>query len=117
VISKMAQLMASEEGFGIMGAIPTTHNNPGDLMHAPGEMHPIDAPNSIGSFATPQEGWNALQNQLQLFANRGLSVQEAVYTYAPPSANNSAAYLQFVCKGLGCTPDTPVSQALLIGAT
>jgi hypothetical protein len=110
--SKLAALIAQQEGFGIAGALPTRNMNPGDLRHAPLEEHPANAPDSIGSFADVQEGWDALQRQLQLYADRGLTLQQAIYEFAPPSENASASYLQFVCNGLGCSPDTLVSQAL-----
>jgi hypothetical protein len=116
-VSKMAQLIAQEEGFGIPGTLPTRDNNPGDLRHSPHSFHAVDAPDSIGAIDTIEDGWDDLQRQLQLYADRGLTLQQAIYEFAPPNENNSAAYLQFVCAGLGCTPDTPVSQALLIGAT
>lgn len=108
--SKLARLIAQQEGFGLTGALPTRSNNPGDLEHAPGEVHDTDSP--VGSFATAQAGWDALQRQLELYASRGMTVQQAVYTFAPPSENNSAAYLKYVCDGLGCTPDTLVSEVL-----
>lgn len=113
-MSKLEQLMASEEGFGIAGAIPTTHNNPGDLTHAPGETHDPGKPNGVGYFATPEDGWAALERQLQLFADRRLTLRAAIYAYAPPASNNTEAYLQFLCNGLGCTPDILVSEALKI---
>lgn len=110
-MSKLAQLISQQEGFGILGDLPTRQNNPGDLRHAPGEVHTGD-PNGIGSFDTAADGFAALERQLQLYALRGLTLQEAVYEFAPPSENDSAAYLAFVCKGLGCDPDTPMSEAL-----
>jgi hypothetical protein len=36
--------------------------------------------------------------------------------FAPPTENNTNAYLEFVCNGLGLPPETPVSQALTIPA-
>lgn len=112
--SKLAALIAREEGYGIPGAIPTTHNNPGDLRHSPHSFHLPSAPDAIGEIDNPEDGWADLQNQLQLYAARGLTLQQAIYEFAPPTENDSAGYLQFVCNGLGCTPDTPVAQALLI---
>jgi hypothetical protein len=106
----LARLIAKEEGFGVPGAIPTTHNNPGDLEHAPGETHDGKCP--IGSFASVAAGWAMLERQLQLEADRGLTIEQLIYCYAPPSQNNSAAYLQHVCAGLGLPYSTPVSEAL-----
>lgn len=113
-MSKLAQLISQQEGFGILGDLPTRQNNPGDLRHAPGEVHDIGSPDGIGSFDTAADGFAALERQLQLYADRGLTLQEAIYEFAPPSENNSATYLAYVCKGLGCDPTTPVSQALTL---
>ena len=110
----LAQLIAKREGFGITGDLPTRQNNPGDLRHAPGEAHPADAPNSVGSFDTPAEGWAALERQLELYAQRGMTVGQAIACYAPPTENDSAEYLQFICDGLGCTPETTMTTALAI---
>jgi hypothetical protein len=111
-MTKLAQLIAKEEGFGLPGDIPTTHNNPGDLEHAPGETHNDGTP--VGEFPTPAAGWAALENQLQLYASRGLTLAEMVDDYAPPSQNNTTAYLDFLCEGLGCAPNILVKDALLI---
>lgn len=120
-MSLLASLIAKREGFGIPGALPTRQNNPGDLMHAPGEIHPANAPNSIGSFDSIEAGWAALERQLQLFAarriqpdNHLMTIQDMVYVYAPPSSNDTADYLNFVCEGLGCGPNTTVADALAI---
>jgi len=43
-----------------------------------------------------------------------MTVEQAIYEFAPPSENNSAAYLDFICRGLGCVPGTLVSDALQI---
>jgi hypothetical protein len=111
-MTKLARLIAQEEGFGLPGDIPTTHDNPGDLEHAPGETHNDGTP--VGEFPTPAKGWTALEDQLQLYAERGLTLEQAIYVYAPPSQNNSARYLAFVVQGLGVPPETPMAQALLI---
>lgn len=112
-ITKLAHLIASEEGFGIPGALPTRDNNPGDLRHSPHSFHTGD-PNAIGQIPTAEEGWADLERQLELFAHRGMTLREAIYQFAPPSENNSERYLQFVCGGLGCSADTLVADALLI---
>lgn len=111
-MSRLAQLIAKREGFGIPGALPTRSNNPGDLEHAPGEMHNTDSP--VGEFLTAQAGWDALDNQLQKYAERGLTIQDMVEIYAPPSENDTDAYLDFICSGLGCQPNLLVKDALLI---
>lgn len=105
-------LIAEEEGFGVPGAIPTTHNNPGDLRHSPNSSHTLDAPNAIGQIDTVADGWADLERQLEIYAAHSMTLRAAIYAFAPPTENNSERYLQFVCDGLGCSPDIPVSEAL-----
>ena len=113
-MSKLAVLIAHEEGFYVDGSLPQRHNNPGDLRHAPGETHPDAMPDSVGSFPTVDAGWAALERQLQLYAERGLTLAQCIAIYAPPTENNSQQYLDFVCKGLNCDPSLSVAEALKI---
>lgn len=107
----LASLIAQEEGFGKPGAIPTLRHNPGDLRHSPHSAHPGD-PNAIGAIDTDEDGWMDLDRQLEIYAAHSMTLRAAIYAFAPPSENNSERYLNFVCQGLGCTPDTPVAEAL-----
>ena len=107
----LARLIAREEGFDTDGTIPRLRNNPGDLRHSPHSEHPND-PNGIGYIDSPADGWADLERQLQLYAERGLTLAQAIYEFAPPSENDSEEYLQFVCAGLGLSRDTPVAKAL-----
>lgn len=111
-----AQLFAKREGFGIAGAVPTRNNNPGDLRHAPGAHHEPGDPDGIGSFTTPEEGWQMLDRQLGLYAERGLTLQAAAYKFAPPSENNSAAYLQFLVQNLPGSNTMPMSEVINVPA-
>jgi hypothetical protein len=114
-VTKLAQLIAKEEGYGIPGAIPTTHHNPGDLRHSPHSAHSADAPNAIGQIDSDADGWADLERQLRLYASRGLTLREMIIDYyAPKEENNSEAYLAFVCKGLGVTDDCTVTRVLEI---
>lgn len=114
-MSKLARLIAKEEGFGIPGTIPTTHNNPGDLRHSPHSAHQPGDPDAIGAIDTVDHGWADLERQLGLYAARGLTLRQMIVDYyAPNNENNSEAYLAFICKGLGVTDDCTVTQALEI---
>lgn len=112
-MSKLAELIAKEEGFGIPGSVPTRFHNPGDLRHSPHSTHPGD-PNGIGVIDTDAHGWADLERQLELYAIRGLSLRECIAIYAPPTENDSERYLDFVCEGLGCSPNILVADALKI---
>lgn len=111
-MSKLAQLIAKEEGFYVPGSVPNRLHNPGDLRHSPHSYHTADALDAIGSIDNDTDGWADLERQLNLFADRGLTLEQVIYEYAPETENDSAAYLTFVCQGLGCDASTPVSEAL-----
>ena len=112
-MSKLAQLIAKEEGFGIPGSVPTRHHNPGDLRHSPHSVHDPTHPDGIGQIDTDAHGWADLERQLQLYASRGLTLRQMICDcYAPKEENDSEAYLAFICKGLGVTDDCSVTQAL-----
>lgn len=114
MIPRIVELFAQREGWDLPGDLPTRQHNPLDLMHAPGESHPANAPQSIGSFATPADGWQAGLRQLNLWASRGLTVAEAIAIQAPPSENDTLGYIDFVCNNLQCSTRTLVSDALKI---
>ena len=69
--SKLALAIAHQEGYFIPGSLPNRNNNPGDLRHAHGENHPGN-PDAVGDYPTATLGWDALQRQLGLYAERGL---------------------------------------------
>ena len=108
----LAEAIAHQEGFFVAGSKPNRQNNPGDLRHAPGESHEGMDPNAVGEFANAEEGWAALNRQLNLYASRGLTIEQMIQEYAPPSENNSQAYLQAVCNLVSCHPTDLVSQVL-----
>lgn len=112
-MSKLAQLIAQEEGFYVPGSVPNRDHNPGDLRHSPHSFHTGD-PNAIGQIDDDADGWADLERQLALFADRGLTLEQAIYQFAPPTENDSARYLAYVCNGLGCPSSTLVSEALQI---
>ena len=111
-MSKLAEAIAHEEGFYVPGSLPSRDNNPGDLRHSPHSFHTSSDPNAIGIIDSVADGWADLEHQLQLYASRGMTVEQMVYEYAPPSENNSAAYLDYVCRYVGCASSTLVSDAL-----
>jgi hypothetical protein len=113
-MSKLAEAIAHEEGYYIPGSLPNRNNNPGDLRHSPHSSHAADAPDAIGQIDTRVDGWADLERQLQIYAGRGMTIEQMVYEYAPPTENNSAAYLNFVCQYVGCEPQTTVSDALTL---
>lgn len=129
-MTRLAQLIATEEGFFKTGTVPSTHNNPGDLRHSPHSVHLANAPNGIGIIDSDIDGWYDLDRQLKIYSDRGLNLRQMICGdpaigfggYAPSSdGNDSERYLKFVCTGLGFLPnsqgiwgDELVSNALTI---
>lgn len=113
-MSRLAELIAREEGFFVPGSLPQRDNNPGDLRHAPNASHAGESANAIGIEPSAQTGWDDLERQLKLYASRGMTLAELVEVYAPPSENDTERYLNFLCIGLGVPSTTTVAQALEI---
>lgn len=115
--TRLAQLIARREGFGLPGSIPTVRHNPGDLRHSPHSSHWPDQENSIGFIDSNDHGWEDLERQLSLYAERGCTLETMVAAYAPPSENQTSEYLTFLCETGGWTPSTLVSEALMLPAS
>ena len=123
-MTKLAQLIATQEGFFVTGTLPQRNNNPGDLRHSPNSTHPCE-PDDIGVIDTVEHGWDDLERQLRLYADRGLNLEDSIYEFAPPAdGNDSVAYLAFVLNGLNglngeygdIEGGTPLSRVLEIQA-
>lgn len=109
-MTKLAKLIAQEEGFFVTGSLPQRNNNPGDLRHSPNSQHSIDSPNAIGKIDTILHGWEDLERQLRLDAH--ISLSDFVKIYAPPSENNTNQYLDFLCRNLPASPNDSVGAFL-----
>ncbi|WP_043614291.1 hypothetical protein [Chromobacterium violaceum] len=80
------------------------NNNPGNLnfAHQAGATKEAGPGGRFAVFKDAQTGLNALSRQLQLYAGRGLdSVSQMISQFAPPSENNTKAYIAKVSKALG----------------
>lgn len=132
----LLQAFAHEEGFYTPGDRPARNNNPGDLIWGAeakafgairGDV--VDASGYEGYagfavFPNPKTGWRALQRWLSVPAKfdptgrlvagyLGATLQKAVYRFAPPGQNNSAAYVQGLCQNAGVTPFTILNSTIL----
>ena len=114
LVTSLAQAIARQEN-----ANPA-YNNPGNLQPRgftyAGQTG--TAANGDAIFATPQDGWNALYNQVQLNINRGLTLNEffagspGIYAgYASAGAGNDPyTYAANVSSWTGIDPNTPLNQ-------
>ena len=120
-MTRLAQLIAREEGFFKSGTIPAIRHNPGDLRHSPHSQHPGGPAhaNDIGTIDTDADGWADLERQLLLDAQRGLTLQQAIFEWAPASdGNDPGKYLSDVLQGFGgqVTAQSSLTQVLRIPA-
>lgn len=86
------------------------NNNPGNLRTGPG--------GSFGVYGSPQDGLQALRDQLSLYFNGGSAaaghqhldtLREILSTYAPSNENNTGAYIADVAKRMGVGADTQLN--------
>lgn len=100
-VMALAAAIATAEGYGRPGVIPTVRNNPGDL---------VDASGAIQTFATIAEGWRALYAQCSLMLYGGSqhyrptqTIREVAQIY---TATERDAWAVNVASYLGLTPDS-----------
>lgn len=112
----------------VVGTITTTEgaraslNNPGNLIfvgQAGASASPFTFVGSDGrtyalaQFSTPDAGAAALQNQIQIDAGRGMTIQQFANSYAPAgSGNNPTAYAQYIASATGLSVNDPLSSAI-----
>lgn len=85
------------------------NNNPGNLNYVGQEGATKEGgPNGrFAVFRSAEEGLQALANQLRRYGSRGInSVRAIISKFAPPSENNTQAYIGSVSKGLGIGADS-----------
>lgn len=91
-----------------MANLPTRQNNPGDLRDP--------ATGGFRDFATPQEGYAALLNDLHAkqtgTTTTGVgpssTLADFAKVYAPPNENNTAKYAADLANSLGVAPNAPL---------
>ena len=114
------------EGFPVAGSRSQRNNNPGDLIWGD-EAKAFGATHGDPVFAVFPDaatGWKALQRWLSVPAKfdhdgnleggyQGATLSQVINRFAPPSENNTAAYISGVCERTGLTPETIVTEDLL----
>jgi hypothetical protein len=110
-VELLACAIATQEGWFTAGTMPSRLSNPGDIRFA-GQANAQRDPSGFAKFSSGPAGITALFRQLWLQVSTGQTVREIVYAWAPPSENNTAAYLANVLKWTGLDADVPVLQLL-----
>lgn len=110
-IQDLMNSIAQMEGFNTQGTIAQRYNNPGNLRYAPTQSGSANtASGTFATFATPEDGWAALQTYIEGKAASGMTLQNFIYMYAPPVENNTSNYLNYVAGQLGASPDSSLQD-------
>jgi hypothetical protein len=98
------------------------NNNPGNLRLSSDKwqgLQPIQEDADFFQFVNPTYGIRALAKVLQTYMTRyGLTTVANIITrWAPPSENNTEAYIASVASSMNVDPNTPLSDADLASLT
>jgi len=115
VLYKIASAIATEEGYWTLNSLPSRNHNPGDLRAAP-YLPASEAPIVKGfvQFKTPASGIAGLYHQIALDVARGITLRKLIAKWAPPTENNTSAYLEHTVRRTGLNPDIPIQDYLEI---
>jgi hypothetical protein len=110
---RLAQAIASAEGFYVAGSRPQRNNNPGDLtVDITGAGIGWDGPFVI--YASAADGWAALDQQTEEMLsntsgiyNNAMTISQVASKY---TTTNQAGWAATVAGQLGVGVDTPLSQ-------
>jgi hypothetical protein len=108
----IANTIQQVEGY-YPGSLAYTNNNPGNLIFV-GQAGATQGAGGFASFPSYDAGYQALLNQIQNYANRGLTIDQMMNLYAPAGQgnNNPTAYASTIASALGVSTDTTVANAL-----
>lgn len=109
-VNTIAQAIQQQEGY-YPGSLAYTNNNPGNLIYA-GQSGASQGASGFAKFPDYSTGYQALLNQIQLYASRGMTIQDMMNVYAPAGqgSNNPVAYATTIAASLGVSPDTPLTD-------
>lgn len=115
-VDSIANAIQTQEGY-YPGSVAYANNNPGNLAYV-GQPGAVAGTGGFAKFATYQDGYAALENQITLDATRGTDVNgnptttlsQLITSWAPPSENNTAAYIANVSAATGFDPNASLSS-------
>ena len=85
-------------------------NNPGNLRFADQKDSTGKTAAGFATFGTPDAGWQALYNQIDLDKTRDFTLEEFTNKYAPPSENDTTAYIASLQKQLKVNKSTKIED-------
>jgi len=93
------------------GASPVLPAGQGGVTNY-GNLRPQGASTGFQQFGSKDEGWSALDKNLQSYASKGINTVEGIINrWAPPTENNTSAYVANVAKRLGVDPKQPLDMS------
>jgi len=109
-VNTIAQAIQQQEGY-YPGSLAYTNNNPGNLIYA-GQAGAVKGAGGFAKFPDYSTGYQALLNQIQLYASRGMTIQDMMNVYAPAGqgSNDPTAYAATIAAAVGASPDTSLTD-------
>lgn len=100
--------------------VPQRLHNPGDLLYegqAGAQPHPVTGHDGkirdYCEFADDDAGFCALENQIRLDAERGLTFWQFIQKYAPSAdSNDPSSYFAGIARTLAVGPGDPLANIL-----
>jgi len=79
-----------------------------------GNLRPVGSNTGFQSFPTPQAGANAMSGNLGSYVqqNPNMTVAQAINKWAPPSENNTGAYVKNLSEDTGINPGMPLGDVM-----
>ena len=78
-------------------------------VYNPGNLRPAGASTGFQQFKTPEEGIQAADKNLKAYGDKGINTLRGVISrWAPPSENDTEAYIKNVSQKIGLKPDEPI---------
>lgn len=88
---------------------PTLANAANLPANNPGNIRPQGSSTGFQSYSSPADGLAAIDQNLQAYGKKGINTVSGVISrWAPPSENNTAAYIADVSQRLGVKPDQQI---------
>lgn len=94
------------------------NNNPGNIrwIASPGArwrgMVRSDS-GGYGVFDTAANGVRAIGGELKASIRKGQTIAQAIYEWAPPTENNTAAYVKIFAAAVGAAPEARLAVSML----
>lgn len=116
-INALAQQIVKIEGYippntqYPQGSLAYQNNNPGNLRFA-NQPGAVQGAGGFAKFSSYDAGYQALLNQIQLQAARGQTLEQFINQYAPPTENNTSAYLSSLERATGYGASDPLTSVI-----